>query len=58
MGYYILKTELRNNTIHVTSETRLNVAIIAPNHYQTIKELYKKAIENQLEKIVLTQEGP
>lgn len=58
MGSYVLKTELRNNMIHVTSETRLNVAVIAPNYYKTIKELYKKAIENQLEKIVLIQQGP
>ena len=58
MGSYVLKTELIENKILVTSQTKLNVPLIAPNYYETIKELYKRAIENQLEKIVLIQQGP
>lgn len=37
--------------ILVTSQTKLNVSLIAPNYYATVKELYKKAIETQLEKL-------
>jgi len=33
-------------------------AIIGANYYKTLKELYKKAIDNQLEKIVLVQTQP
>jgi len=57
MGTYILKTEFKNNKILVTSQTNLNIPVISSIHYSSIKELYKKAIENQLEKIVLVQ-GP
>lgn len=58
MGDYVLKTEFKNNKITVSSKTRLNVPVIASVYYSTIKELYKRAIENQLEKIVLVQQGP
>ena len=57
MGTYALKT-LQENKIFVTSQTKLNVPLIAPNYLETVKELYKRAIENQLEKIVLVQQGP
>lgn len=58
MGSYLLKTELKENKIFITSQTKLNVPLIGPNYYETVKELYKRAIENQLEKIVLIQQGP
>lgn len=57
MGTYVLKTEIKNNKILVTSQTNLNIPVISSMYYSSIKELYKKAIENQLEKIVLVQ-GP
>lgn len=58
MGTYSLNTKLQENKILVTSQTKLNVPLIGPNYYETVKELYKRAIENQLEKIVLIQQGP
>ncbi len=58
LGSYILKTEVIGNKINVTSQTKINAAIIGPNHYKTLKGLYKKAIDNQLEKIVLVQGQP
>lgn len=58
MGDYVLKTEFKNNKIVVTSKTRLNIPVVSSNYYPTLKELYKRAIENQLEKIVLVQQGP
>jgi len=58
MGTYTLKTELKNNKLFINSKTIVNVPFITANYYSTIKELYKKAIENQLEKIVLVQQGP
>jgi len=58
MGTYNLKTEIINNKLFVSSQTVLNVPFISADYYSTIKELYKKAIENQLEKIVLVQQGP
>lgn len=58
MGSYLLKTQVSDNTIQIVSQTKLNVPVIVPMHYQMVKELYKRAIENQLEKIVLIQQGP
>lgn len=55
LGTYILKTEVVNNKIKVTSQTKINIAIIGANYYKTLKELYKQAIEHQMEKIVLVQ---
>ncbi len=58
MGSYILKTEIKNNKILISSQTKLNVPLISPNYYETVKELYKRVIETQLEKIILVQQGP
>lgn len=58
MGSYSLSTELKENKIFITSQTKVNVPLIGPNYYETVKELYKTAIENQLEKIVLIHQGP
>lgn len=57
MGTYVLKTTLKNNRIMVTSQTKFNTPIIGENHYQTVKEMYKTAIESQMEKIILVQQG-
>jgi len=46
MGISNLKSELINNKLFVTSQTVLNVPFIKADYYSTIKELYKKAIEN------------
>jgi len=58
LGSYILKTEIKGNKINVTSETKINAAIIGANHYKTLRDLYKLAIDKQLEKIVLVQGQP
>ena len=58
LGSYILKTKVIGNKINVTSQTKINAAIIGADHYKTLKDLYKKAIDNQLEKIVLVQTQP
>ena len=58
MGSYILKIEVKNNNIIVTSQTKINAAIIGSDHYKTLKELYKQAIDRQLEKVVLVQTQP
>ncbi len=58
IGSYSLRTELKENKIFITSQTKVNVPLIGSNYYETVKELYKTAIENQLEKIVLIQQGP
>lgn len=55
LGDYVLKIEVVNNKLNVTSQTKINSAIIGANYYKTLKELYKKAIDNQLEKIVLVK---
>ncbi len=58
LGTYKLKTEVVNNKINVISQTKINSAIIGANHYKILKDLYKQAIDQQLEKIVLVQSKP
>lgn len=58
LGTYTLKIQIANNKINVAAQTKINSAIIGPDHYKTIKNLYKKAIDQQLEKIVLVQSTP
>ena len=55
LGTYFMKTEVVNNKINVTSQTKINIAIIGAAYYKTLKELYKQAIEHQMEKIVLVK---
>jgi len=58
LGTYKMKTEVINNKITVISQTKINSAIIGANHYKILKDLYKQAIDHQLEKIVLVQSKP
>lgn len=53
LGSYELNIKLKENTIQINSNTKLNSAILGANYYQKLKEFYKQAIDNQLEKIVL-----
>jgi len=58
LGTYNLKTKVVNNKINVTSQTKINTAIISANYYKTLKDLYKQVIDKQLEKIVLVKSEP
>jgi Domain of Unknown Function with PDB structure (DUF3857)/Transglutaminase-like superfamily len=58
LGTHILKTEVVNNKINVTSQTKINNPIIGSNYYKTLKDLYKQVIDKQLEKIVLVKSEP
>lgn len=55
LGVYNLNIKVNGNTIQINSKTMLNTAILGANYYQHLKEFYKRAIDNQLEKIVLKQ---
>jgi hypothetical protein len=57
MGEYLLKTEVQNNKILVQTQTVLNVPIVSPEHYQSLKDLFMKAMAHQQEKVILIQEG-
>jgi Domain of Unknown Function with PDB structure (DUF3857)/Transglutaminase-like superfamily len=58
LGIYNLKSKVVNNKINVTSQTKINKAIIGSNYYKTLKDLYKQVIDKQLEKIVLVKSEP
>ena len=53
LGSYSLKTSIQNNKLVISSSSKINKAIIPANYYDSLKEIYKKAIDVQLEKIVL-----
>lgn len=57
LGTFAMKTEQQGNKILIASETKMNTAIVAVNYYRQLKELYKKAIEHQMEKIVIEKSG-
>ena len=58
LGTYILKTEVKSDRINVISQTKINAAIIGADKYKILKDMYKQAIDKQLEKIVLVQGQP
>jgi transglutaminase-like putative cysteine protease len=55
IGAFTLESELLGNKIKIDTNTKINTAILAPTQYADLKNLYKQAIEKQLEKIVLVQ---
>lgn len=60
-GRFVMKTNVEGNRITVVAETTMNSPIVISTHYKELKDLYQKAIEHQLTKIVLqkkTIEGP
>ncbi len=55
IGVFTLESELLGNQIKIDASTKMNTAILAPTQYADLKNLYKLAIEKQLEKIVLVR---
>jgi len=55
LGTYSMDIKVNGNNIQINSMTRINKALIGSNYYSSLKELYKRAIDNQLEKIILVQ---
>jgi len=53
LGAYSLSTSVENNKIVISSSSIINKAILPANYYKYLKDIYKKAIDAQLEKIVL-----
>jgi hypothetical protein len=56
MGTYKFISILKNNKLQVLSNVKINLPIIASQHYSALKEFYKKMIDKQLEKVVLTKQ--
>ena len=55
IGSFRYATILKGNKLQVLSNTKINMGIIGPNYYEALKEFYKKVIEKQVEKIVLSK---
>lgn len=55
LGSYSMNIDFKGNKITVKSKTNINQALIGADKYAVLKELYKQAINNQLEKIVLVR---
>ncbi|RPE00191.1 DUF3857 domain-containing protein [Aureibaculum marinum] len=54
-GNYMFICKAIEHKLQIVSTLKMNVPIIAPNYYRSIKELYKQMINKQLEKVVLTK---
>ena len=57
-GSMIMRTEVKDNTILVTYQAKMNSAIIGPEHYENLKAIYSSVISKQQEKIVLSPTAP
>jgi hypothetical protein len=55
LGAVIMQTVVEKNTIIVKYQSTINSALIGPDHYKELKEIYKLAIAKQQEKIVLSK---
>lgn len=55
IGTYTMRIKVVGNRLQISSTTSINKPLIAALYYSSIKEFYKQAIDNQLEKIVLAQ---
>lgn len=58
---FIYKVVAKGNQIQVLADLKMNTAIIAAVDYPNLKELYKKIVEKEAEKVVLskiTADGP
>jgi len=55
MASFIYKIVAKDNTIQVLADLKMNTAIIPAIDYPNLKELYKKIVEKEAEKVVLTK---
>lgn len=55
LGSYSMEITFVDKKINIRSTININKALIGANNYTVLKELYKRAINNQLEKIVLVR---
>ncbi len=55
LGAFSYKLGKRGNTLQLKTDIQFNTAIIAPQDYAGVKELYKKMIEKETEKVVLSK---
>ncbi len=55
MGSFKFATILKGNKLQVLASTKINSPVISPMYYASLKEFYKKLVDKQLEKVVLTK---
>ncbi len=55
MGGFRYQISLKGKILQVLVDFKINRAIISPEYYQDLKEFFKKAIEKQTEKVVLSK---
>ncbi len=55
MGSFKFATILKGNKLQVLANTKINAPVISPMYYASLKEFYKKLVDKQLEKVVLSK---
>ena len=55
MGSFKFATILKGNKLQVLASTKINSPVISPMYYASLKEFYKKLVDKQLEKVVLSK---
>lgn len=55
LGSFSFRMAEVSNTLQVSVEFEMNKAVIPPNYYADIKELYRNVVEKETEKVVLSK---
>ncbi len=55
MGTFQFATILKGDKLQILASTKMNYPVISPVYYASLKQFYKKMIDKQLEKVVLSK---
>ena len=55
LGSFKFMTVVNGNKLQVVCSTKINLSIISPLYYESLKEFYRMLVDKQLEKVVLVK---
>jgi hypothetical protein len=58
MGSFVYQISDKGTQLQVMVDLKMNVAVIPPQNYASVKEFYKKIVEKETEKVVLSKISP
>lgn len=57
IGSFSFELSTNDKSVKVITKTKINTPIVSQTYYKSLQDFYKKAIEKQLEKIVITNKA-
>ena len=58
VGSFIYQIVEKGNSLQVLADIKINQAVIPPHHYDSLKEMFKKVVEKEAERVVLSKITP